>query len=179
MTPSGNVDFSTPGTYTVTYSAKDSTGNIGTAKRTLKVVDLESSLRTVVSEMNEAAAAQIRAGEVEAALAVAEEARATTLADAGRATEAEGRLEELEERLAALDTRIAALSTSIRPDLDDDAVVDLRDAEAEVDEPDGSDEPDRPEEPDEPEEPELPEAPGAQQGAITPPASRWSDWRST
>ena len=145
----------------------------------LKVVDLESSLRTVVSEMNEAAAAQIRAGEVEAALAVAEEARATTLADAGRATEAEGRLEELEERLAALDTRIAALSTSIRPDLDDDAVVDLRDAEAEVDEPDGSDEPDRPEEPDEPEEPELPEAPGAQQGAITPPASRWSDWRST
>jgi hypothetical protein len=142
----------------------------------LKVVDLESSLQTVVSEMNEAAAAQIRAEEAEAALAAAEEARAATMADADRATEAEGRLEELEERLAALDTRIAALSTSMRPDLDDDTVVDIRDAEAEVE---GSDEAEEADEPDEPDLPEAPEAPEPQPGAITPPASRWSDWRST
>jgi hypothetical protein len=140
----------------------------------LKVVDLEASLRTVVSEMNDAAAAQIRAEEAEAALAAAEEARTASIADADRATEAEGRLEELEERLAALDTRIAALSTSIQPDLDEDTVVDIRDAEAEVDvEVEDADEAD------EAEEPELPEAPAPQQGAITPPASRWSDWRST
>ena len=139
----------------------------------LKVVDLESSLRTVVTEMTEAAAAQIRAEEAEAGLAAAEDARAATVAGADRATEAEGRLEELEGRLAALDTRIAALSTSIRPDLDEDTVVDIRDAEAEVE---GIQEPD---EPDEPEEPERPDAPAPQEGAITPPASRWSDWRST
>ncbi|HEV8090019.1 MAG TPA: hypothetical protein VGQ50_15280 [Actinomycetota bacterium] len=133
----------------------------------IKVVDLESSLRTVVSEMNEAAATQIRADEAEAALAAAEEARAITLADADRAAEAEGRLAELEERLAALDSRIAALSTSLRPDRDD-TVVDIRDAEAEVEEDDDA------------EEDEgllFPEAP--QPGEITPPASRWSDWRST
>jgi hypothetical protein len=130
----------------------------------LKVVDLESNLRTVVSEMNEAAAAQIRADEAEAALAAAEEASAVTMADADRAAEAEGRLEELEERLAALDTRIAALSTSMRPDRDDETIVDIRDAEAEVE--------------DDEEEPELPEAP-PEPGSIAPPASRWSDWRST
>jgi hypothetical protein len=127
----------------------------------LKVVDLESSLRTVVSEMNEAAAAQIRAEEAEAALAAAEEASALAVIGADRAAEAEGRLEELEDRLAALDTRIAALSTSMRPDLDDETVVDIRDAEADVED----------------EDPQLPEAP--QPGEITPPASRWSDWRST
>src|SRR5262245_6029243 len=129
----------------------------------LKVVDLESSLRTVVTEMNEAAAAQIRADEAEAALVAAEEVSAVAVVDAGRAAEAEGRLEELEERLAALDTRIAALSTSMRPDLDDESVVDIRDAEAEVED----------------EEPELPEAPLPEPGTITPPASRWSDWRAT
>ena len=139
----------------------------------LKVVDLESSLRTVVTEMNEAAAAQIRAEEAEAALTAAEEASAAAMADADRATEAEGRLEELEERLAALDTRIAALSTSMRPDRDDDTVVDIRDAEAEVDDDE------QPEEPEEAEALDLPEAPAPQEGAITPPASRWSDWRST
>jgi len=133
----------------------------------IKVLDLESSLRTVVSEMNEAAATQIRADEAEAALAAAEEARALTMADADRAAEAEGRLGELEERLAALDSRIAALSTSLRPDRDD-TVVDIRDAEAEAEEDDDA------------EEDEgllFPEAP--QPGEITPPASRWSDWRST
>ncbi len=135
----------------------------------LKVVDFESNLRTVVSEMNEAAAAQIRADEAEAALAAAEEASAVAMADADRAAEAEGRLEELEERLAALDTRIAALSTSIGPDRDDETLVDLRDAEAEVE--DDEDEDD--------EEPELPDAPPPEPGSIAPPASRWSDWRST
>jgi polyhydroxyalkanoate synthesis regulator phasin len=138
----------------------------------LKVVDLESSLRTVVTQMNEAAAAQIRSEEAEAAFTAAEEASAAAMADADRATEAEGRLEELEERLAALDTRIAALSNSIRPDRDDDTVVDIRDAEAEVDD-------EQPEEPEEAEALDLPEAPAPQEGAITPPASRWSDWRST
>jgi chromosome segregation ATPase len=73
----------------------------------IKVVDLEASLQTVVSEMNEAAAAQIRADEAETALAAAEEARALTMADTDRAADAEGRLGELEERLAALDSRIA------------------------------------------------------------------------
>jgi chromosome segregation ATPase len=130
----------------------------------LKVVDLESNLRTVVSEMNETAAAQIRADEAEAALAAAEEASAVAMADADRAAEAEGRLEELEERLTALDTRIAALSTSMRSDRDDETIVDIRDAEAEVE--DG-------------EEPELPDAPPPEPGPIAPPASRWSDWRST
>ena len=145
----------------------------------LKVVDLESSLRTVVMEMNEAAAAQIRAEEAEATLAAAEEVQATTMAEADRATEAEGRLEELEERLAALDSRIAALSTSMRPDLTDDEVVDIRDAEADVDVDVDVDDVEDLEEPEEPQEPGLPEAPGPQPGAITPPASRWSDWRST
>ncbi len=139
----------------------------------LKVVDLESSLRTVVSEMNEAAAAQIRAEEAEAASAAAVDETAEGSLDADRAAEAEGRLEELEERLAALDTRIAALSTSLQPQDDDETVVDIRDAEAEVEaEGDVQDESDVE---DEDEEPELPAAPGE----ITPPASRWSDWRST
>jgi hypothetical protein len=125
----------------------------------LKVVDLGSSLRAMVSEMNEATAAELRADEAEEALAAAEQATI----DADRAAEAEGRLEELEDRLAALDARIAALSSSMRPDRDDDSVVDIRDAEAEV----------------EHEEPELPEAPPEEPGTITPPASRWSDWHST
>jgi hypothetical protein len=141
----------------------------------LKVVDLESSLRTVVSEMNESAATQIRAEEAEAALAAAEEARAVTMADADRAAEAEGRLVELEERLAALDTRIAALSTSVRPDRDD-TVVDIRDAEVEAEDDEDEDED---EETEESEGLGLFEPPAPPEGAIAPPASRWSDWRST
>jgi hypothetical protein len=127
----------------------------------LRVVDLESSLRAVVTDMNEATAAQLRAEEAEAALTAVGEAQV----DDERAAEAEGRLAELEERLAALDTRIAALSTSIHPE-GDDTVVDLREAEADV-------------EPEEAAEPELPEAPASDEVPITPPASRWSDWRST
>jgi chromosome segregation ATPase len=125
----------------------------------LKVVDLGSNLRTLVSEMHEATAAGLRVEEDEAALATTEQATE----DAGRAAEAEGRLEELEDRLATLDTRIAALSSSIRPDRDEDTVVDIRDAESEI----------------EHEEPELPDAPPEERDAIAPPASRWSDWNST
>jgi hypothetical protein len=131
----------------------------------LKVVDLESSLRVVVTDMNEATAAQLRAEESEAALVAAGEAQI----DDERAAEAEGRLVELEERLAALDTRIAALSTTMHPE-PGDTVVDLREAEADVDvdvEPEGA------------AEPELPEAPASDEVPIAPPASRWSDWRST
>src|SRR3954469_20379986 len=131
------------------------------ARPRLKVVDLESSLRTVVSEMNEAAAAQIRAEEAEAASAAAVDETAEGSLDADRAAEAEGRLEELEERLAALDTRIAALSTAMRPERADESIVDIRDAEAEVEDD---------------EEPELPDAPPPEPGSIAPPASRWSDW---
>jgi chromosome segregation ATPase len=141
----------------------------------IKVVDLESSLQTVVSEMNEAAATQIRAEEADAALKAAEEARAVAMADVDRAAEAEGRLGELEERLAALDTRIAALSTSLRPDRDDETVVDIRDAEAEAEGEAEAEDGDESED----EGPLFPGAPGSQEGAITPPASRWSDWRST
>jgi hypothetical protein len=129
----------------------------------LKVVDLESSLRSVVTDMSEATAAQLRAEEAEAALTEVGE----TQIDDERAAEAEGRLVELEERLAALDTRIAALSTTIRPE-PDDSVVDLRAAEAGVDV-----------EPEDAAEPELPEAPASDEIPIAPPASRWSDWRST
>ena len=93
----------------------------------LKVVDLESSLRAVVTDMNEATAAQLRAEEAEAALAAAGEAQI----DDQRGAEAEDRLVELEERLAALDTRIAALSTTLHPE-QDDTLVDLREAEADV-----------------------------------------------
>ena len=36
---SGTVDTATVGTYTITYSAKDDSGNTGTATRTVNVVD--------------------------------------------------------------------------------------------------------------------------------------------
>jgi len=130
----------------------------------LKVGELESSLRAVVTDMNEATAAQLRAEESEATLAATEEAQI----DDQRAAEAEGRLVELEGRLAALDTRIAALSTTMHAE-GDDTVVDLREAEAEADDV----------EPEEAEGPGLPEAPASDEVPIAPPASRWSDWRST
>ncbi len=135
----------------------------------LKVVDLESSLRAVVTDMNEATAAQLRAEEAEAALAAAGEEQI----DDQRGAEAEGRLVELEERLAALDTRIAALSTTLHPE-QDDTLVDLREAEADVDVDEDVDG-----EPEDAVEPELPDAPASDEAPIAPPASRWSDWRST
>ncbi|MFT5216632.1 MAG: hypothetical protein ACI83H_001760 [Glaciecola sp.] len=39
VTVSGTVDTSTPGTYTITYTAIDASGNTGTATRTVTVVD--------------------------------------------------------------------------------------------------------------------------------------------
>jgi hypothetical protein len=120
----------------------------------LKVIDLESSLRAVLTDMNEATAAQLRAEVAEAALTAVGEAQV----DDERAAEAEGRLVELEERLAALDTRIAALSMTMHPE-PGDTVVDLREAEADVDvEPEGA------------AEPELPEAPASDEVPIAPPA---------
>ena len=119
--------------------------------------------------MNEATAAQLRAEEAEAALAAAGEAQI----DDQRGAEAEDRLVELEERLAALDTRIAALSTTLHPE-QDDTLVDLREAEADVDV-----DVDVDVEPEDAAEQELPEAPTSDEAPIAPPASRWSDWRST
>jgi hypothetical protein len=133
----------------------------------LKVGELESSLSAVVTDLHEAKAAQLRAEEAEAERAGAEEEQI----DDQRAAEAEGRLVELEERLAALDTRIAALSTTMHPE-PDETVVDLREAEAEADA-------DADVEPEDAAGPELPEAPASEEVPITPPASRWSDWRST
>ena len=43
VTPSGTVDTSTVGTYTITYSATDAEGNTGTATRTVTVVDDNST----------------------------------------------------------------------------------------------------------------------------------------
>jgi predicted nucleic acid-binding Zn-ribbon protein len=137
----------------------------------LKVVDLESSLRAVVTDMNAATAALLRAAEAEAALADAGEAQI----DEERSAEAEGRLAELEGRLAALDTRIAALSTSMHPE-QGDTVVDLREAEADVD---VDADVDADVEPEDTAEPELPDAPASDEVPIAPPASRWSDWHST
>ena len=46
---SGSVDTSTPGTYTLTYTATDSKGNIGTATRTVTVLAPASTPPTVAS----------------------------------------------------------------------------------------------------------------------------------
>jgi hypothetical protein len=44
---SGSVDVNTPGSYTITYSAADPSGNIQTATRTIKVVDTTKPVITV------------------------------------------------------------------------------------------------------------------------------------
>ena len=44
VTPSGTVETSTVGTYTITYSATDAEGNTGTATRTVTVVDTTAPL---------------------------------------------------------------------------------------------------------------------------------------
>jgi DNA/RNA endonuclease G (NUC1) len=49
VTTSGTVNTSTPGTYTLSYTATDSKGNIGTATRTVTVVAPASTSPTVVS----------------------------------------------------------------------------------------------------------------------------------
>ena len=47
VTPSGTVDTSTLGAYTITYTATDSAGNVGTATRTVNVVDTTAPVITV------------------------------------------------------------------------------------------------------------------------------------
>ena len=139
----------------------------------LKVVDLEASLRAVISgAVDEAASRRIaeRADEDEL---TAEIQRAADMAGASAGAAAEVRLADLEERLAALDERIAGLSESMAPaessdepveaiepvgsEADVEVVVDLREEEEA--------------------EPDLMEELGSE--PIKPPASRWSDWRTT
>lgn len=122
----------------------------------LKVVDLEASLRSVMSGVDDSEATRLieeRAGEEQL---TAEIQRAAEIAGASANAAAEVRLADLEERLVALDARIAGLSESMLPaDAEEDVVVDLREEE----------EPEMLE--------DLPSEP------IKPPASRWSDWRTT
>jgi Bacterial surface protein, Ig-like domain/Bacterial Ig-like domain (group 3)/HYR domain len=47
VTPAGAVDVNTPGTYTITYSAKDPSGNVQTATRTVKVGDSTAPVLTL------------------------------------------------------------------------------------------------------------------------------------
>ena len=123
----------------------------------LKVVDLEASLRSVVSSAGEQETQRLldeRADEEELA---AEIHRAAEIASATASAASDVRLADLEARLAALDSRIAGLSESMAPAAQEDVVVDLREEDEE--------------------EPQiledLPTEP------IKPPASRWSDWRTT
>jgi hypothetical protein len=122
----------------------------------LKVVDLEASLRSVVSSAGEQETQRLldeRADEEELA---AEIHRAAEIASATATAASDVRLADLEARLAALDSRIAGLSEAMAPAPEEDVVVDLREED---------------------EEPQiledLPTEP------IKPPASRWSDWRTT
>lgn len=122
----------------------------------LKVVDLEASLRSVMSGVGDTETSKRitdRAGEERLA---AEIQRGAEMADSSASVAAEVRLSDLEERLAALDARIAGLSESMAP-AKDDLGVDIRDEDQE--EPEIMD--------------DLPSEP------IKPPASRWSDWRTT
>ena len=57
VTTSGTVNTSTPGTYTLTYTAADSKGNIGTATRTVTVLAPASTSPTVVSSVASAVTA--------------------------------------------------------------------------------------------------------------------------
>ena len=47
VTASGSVDISTAGSYTITYTATDAAGNVGTATRTVTVVDTTAPVVTV------------------------------------------------------------------------------------------------------------------------------------
>jgi hypothetical protein len=74
---------------------------------------------------------------------------------ASASAQAEERLADLEDRLAALDARIAELSSTMVPA--GDVVVDIPDAEDEA----------------------AVEVPAPPSEPVKPPASRWSDWRTT
>jgi hypothetical protein len=163
-----------------------------------RVVELEASLRRALSEIGEATtssppsspaveaaarmeeAAQrsleladrlrIKVVDLEASLrAVVEEPGDATLiqlhdeesteaglAEGSTSAQAEERLADLEERLVALDARIAELSSTMSSPAGD-MVVDIPDAEDEA-------------------EIEVPAPPSE---PVKPPASRWSDWRTT
>ena len=49
VTSSGNVSIGVIGTYPITYTAKDYSGNVGTATRTVYVVDLEGTYTNAVN----------------------------------------------------------------------------------------------------------------------------------
>jgi chromosome segregation ATPase len=135
----------------------------------LKVVDLEASLRAVTSRAGDDETSRLVAERADADEAASEIQRASEMAGASATAAAEVRLADLEERLAAIDARIAGLTGSMAPateesedermdepaDEEQDIVVDLR----EDDEPEVME--------------ELTPEP------IKPPASRWSDWRTT
>jgi hypothetical protein len=121
----------------------------------LKVVTLESSLRSLMADAGDETITEIRAAQAERDRLAAEEARAGMVRPSS--AEAEARLADLKDRLASLDARIAGLSASMRPS-QTNLVVDIRDAEAEAE---------RATEIAETSEP------------IKPPASRWSEWRTT
>jgi hypothetical protein len=163
-----------------------------------RVVELEASLRRALSEIGEATSGpptpspaveeaarmeesaqrsleladrlRIKVVDLEASLrAVVDEPDDATLiqlrdeafAEGGAAAatasaQAEERLGELEHRLAALDARIAELSSTMTPPAGE-VVVDIPDAEGE----------------------ETVEVPAPPSEPVKPPASRWSDWRTT
>jgi len=123
----------------------------------LKVVDLEASLRSVMSGVDDSEATRLIEERADEERMAAEIQRAAEIAGASANAAADVRLADLEERLAALDSRIAGLSESMLPaqEAEEDVVVDLREEE----------EPEMLE--------DLPSEP------IKPPASRWSDWRTT
>jgi len=124
----------------------------------LKVVDLEASLRSVMSGVDDSEATRLIEERADEEHLAAEIQRAAEIAGASANAAADVRLADLEERLAALDSRIAGLSESMLPAqeaAEEDVVVDLREEE----------EPEMLE--------DLPSEP------IKPPASRWSDWRTT
>jgi hypothetical protein len=155
----------------------------------MKVVDLESSLRAVMSGVSEGeTTAAITDRTTEEDLA-AEIERAAEMAGASATAAAQVRLAELEERLSALDERIAFLGGSTASD--EPAAADVADAEpadAELAaaepaaaEPEMADE-DHDQEDDlfvdlSSDEPQVIEE--LSPGEIKPPASRWSDWRTT
>jgi BMFP domain-containing protein YqiC len=163
-----------------------------------RVVELEASLRRALSEIGEASIAppppsaaveeaarieesaqrsleladrlRIKVIDLESTLraVVAEPGDATLIqlhdeesiegesSAASASAQAEERLADLEDRLAALDARIAELSGTMAPPAGD-LVVDIPDAEDEA----------------------AVEVPAPPSEPVKPPASRWSDWRTT
>jgi hypothetical protein len=143
----------------------------------MKVVDLESSLRAVMSDVSEGettAAIADRASEEELATEIE---RAAEIAGASATAAAEVRLAELEERLSALDERIAYLGGSVEPEAGDDLGDDLDQMEEPAEQPSAEQEDDLFVDLSGGDEPQVIEELSPED--IKPPASRWSDWRTT